>query len=170
MRGMSYVFRMSLPDWCVRTFALATLLLLAACSDGSISGPVNIALIQNTGHCSYQIAPLPVTTLTNINTLKGAVGQIATTDEVLDSDPEILGSFKGMHPVDTDWTKSDGVYYPGDFQTLFSASLYQAVEATYMLTLAEGRDADLLQLNPNLPQTRIIYKARSEERRVGKEC
>ncbi len=155
------VFRKRLAIWSGRSFALCFVLFLAGCANGSVSGPVQISLIQPIagGHCQYQVVPTSVTTLSNINTLKGAVGQVVTTNSVLDSVPEILDSFKGLNPPDLDFGSSGGVYFPEDFQTLFNASLYQAVEETYLLTLAAGPQADLTVLNPNLSQTRIIYNA-----------
>ena len=144
------------------------LLLATACTD-KITGPANVNLIQPAGpNCQYRIAPANLATLSDLNSMSGALGSVVTSRENLGTRPEILNDFSGLTAVDSQFSESGGVYSALDFQSLYAASLYYAIELGHKTFSSLDSLGDMTTRIPEMgSRTRIIHEARRTFGEVG---
>ena len=146
--------------------ALATYFIVGCSQD--VSGPVQVQLMQPTGlHCGYTIAPATLHTLQNLISLHGSVGRVVYLDENVDARPEILDNGAGFQSIDVSFSNHGGIYHALDYSTLFSVSLYYAVERGY--TLFSSWDADIPRLAAQwrFNETLIVHEGRRTLGDVG---
>lgn len=140
---------------------IAVAITLGACSEDKPSGPVDVQVIRPVGgHCAYRVEPARVETLDSLIELRGALGQVVTSNQIVDTNEEFLDSFANFKPVATQFSHSGSVYAPLDYTSLFGVSLYYAVEATHLLFSRLDPATDLVAKVPDLGvNTRIVYNA-----------
>ncbi|MBI4404141.1 MAG: hypothetical protein HY537_08270 [Deltaproteobacteria bacterium] len=143
-----------------------TVIMLSSCSNGPVGGVLSIRLIQPTAdHCRYTIAPATLYTVDNIYELRGRIGSVVTFDEnLLDSNQSdqsiVLGTGAGLESIVVDFGRSGSTFIPLNYDTLFGASLYFAVEQGFLLFSSLDTVSDVAKLVPNLSDTKIVHEAR----------
>jgi hypothetical protein len=144
---------------------------LSGCSeDINGGGPVNVMLIHPAGPgCQYAISPAPIDTLSSITKMVGLVGQVVVHPQNVGSDPSILDNGTGFSPIDVNFIRSGGAYYPQDLNTLFAVSLYYAVEKGFEMFASLDPMADMSRVVPNFSQTLIVNEARRTFGDIGSE-
>lgn len=113
--------------------------------------------------CGYQVAPASLQTLDNLTELRGRIGRVVTTKQELGANDELLKSGTGFSPIDLQFHLDGATAFPVDMSSLFGASLYYALESSYLMIRALEPKADLALVLPNFPETTIIYNARAKE-------
>lgn len=123
------------------------------------SGPQNVVVLQTTGaHCAYQMAPTSLKTINNLSSLEGKLGRVVTNRTDILSSPEVLKQAQGFEPITLQLSSSAEGYWPLDFPSIFSLSLYNTIEKTYDLMVRLNPQVDMLKLVPSMAETRIVFQ------------
>lgn len=132
-------------------------LLLVACARASLpGGPVSVQVIQPAGPgCSHTVAPAPLQTLTDLTTLSGAVGRVVRAKKKLVTDADLLDE-NNFEPTPSDFFESGGAFYPSNYESLYSASLYYAIEMAYLMFRTLDPAADPSAITADMRRTLII--------------
>lgn len=134
---------------------------LTGCGAGDVSGPIQVRLLQPTAqHCHFNIAPATIQTLTSLNNLTGAMGQVYTSTEPLSD--ETITTGVGLTGVDVRYGKAGDTYHPLNYATLVATSLYWYTESGYNLFKNLDSSADMASIvsagGGNLAATKIIHE------------
>jgi hypothetical protein len=147
-------------------------LVVVACTSENLTGPVNVEVIRPVAgrKCQYVVQAAPITTLTSLRTMSGALGAVVHTSENLGTRPEILEQYQGLNSVDTQFSKSGGTYAALDLDSLYAASLYYAIETAHLTMAKLDPAGNMITLVPDFGnRTRIVHEAKRTFGDIGKD-